>query len=177
MWIVCSPKPAGTAYSEEYFCLSDEFSLSALDIELIEKFSAVDDGNNVYFIPRQQGWVVDFLTILFKRRRIVFFEWSGEIGLLEVGAGSEPRKIIDIVACRSFGLFGWFDISVDGGNWKHWVWMPWWRTWLLDGTEDVYAWFPLFNLIRCLSNGGCRRTLTKKWNSGFSVNNESIKPL
>lgn len=104
--VICKPTPAGSTWPDEHYSYSGSHaSLVRLSREQVPQYEAVDDGDppNVYQLPYQHGWLLEFRPLFRPANRWIVFARDGKLYLDD---GSSVLSISDedvTVRVRRFG--------------------------------------------------------------------------
>jgi hypothetical protein len=168
--VICKPQPAGSASAEEFYLYDGSIaSMKPIQPGDLNHYEVIDDAPqpNVYRLPYQHGWLLEFRPLLRKPRRWVVFARDRSIYL---DTGSLVRCVTDgqvVVRIRRYGCLVSARLSGTGlPSEAFWIRIPLSRLLFWDPVVPVDQCEPLCDIFSELRTVEGQARWAERWTTG-----------
>lgn len=177
--VVCKPQPAGSASQDEFYLYSGSLeSLTRVNGDQLSTYEAIDDAPtpNVYRLPYQHGWLLEFRRLFAGIQRWVVFAQDGRLYL---DNGSQVRSFGDgevTAQVRRFSCLVRVRVTSRSSPIaeKFWVQFPFSRLIFWDPVVDANECEPLCDIFTELATPEGRALWTQRWTSGHAFRSTAL---
>lgn len=171
--VICKPQPAGSAQPDEFYWYSGSpTSLVRLHPDHAPKYEAIDDGDppNVYRLPYQHGWLLEFQRLFGQLSRWIVFARGGKL-YLDTGSSVLSTTDGDVtVRVRRFGCLVRVRVSLRSADRveQFWIRIPLVRLVFWDPVVSVDECEPVCDLFGEMQTPGGMECWRERFSSGVA---------
>lgn len=175
-YFLTQPSPAGSSIDTKYFRYDKSLgSIKQIVKSEVPTFEAVDDAQNLYRLPVENGWLLNFVRFGGRRERWAIFADDNKI---YIDRGGEPLQVhhSEIFDVRVFGCLALIKMMGPLGPETIVTRFSWSRTWFIDGDTSAYECEPIADILYRLKKDGLYQW-AERWTTGKVVSSKALTPL